>query len=74
MGKIGRIDDPEVVAAIDRVTTVCRAAKIPLGYFGVMASAVQPMIDRGYTLLTAGVDTLMLGHAASQMLKQFRPA
>jgi 2-dehydro-3-deoxyglucarate aldolase len=74
MGKIGQIDDPAVVAAIDRVTSVCRAAKIPLGYFGVTASAVQPMIDRGYTLITAGVDTLLLAHAAGQMLKSFKTA
>lgn len=72
LGKMGQIDDPTVVAAIDRVTTACQAARIPLGYFGVTASAVQPFIDRGYTLITAGVDTLLLGHAAGQMLKQLR--
>lgn len=72
LGKMGQIDDPTVVAAIDRVTTACQAAKIPLGYFGVTAAAVQPFIDRGYTLITAGVDTLLLGHAAGQMLKQLR--
>ncbi|HET6422032.1 MAG TPA: aldolase/citrate lyase family protein [Planctomycetaceae bacterium] len=72
LGKMGQIDDPVVLAAIDRVTTVCQAAKIPLGYFGVTASAVQPFIDRGYTLITAGVDTLMLGQSAGQMLKQLQ--
>lgn len=72
LGKMGQIDDPSVVAAIDRVTTVCQAANLPLGYFGVTASAVQPFLDRGYTLITAGVDTLLLGHAAGQMLKQLR--
>ena len=72
LGKMGQIDDPVVLEAIDRVTTVCRAAQIPLGYFGVTASAVQPFIDRGYTLITAGVDTLMLGQSAGQMLKQLQ--
>lgn len=72
LGKMGQLDDPTVVAAMDRITKVCRAAKMPLGYFGVTASAVQPFIDQGYTLITAGVDTLLLGHAAGQMLKQLR--
>jgi 2-keto-3-deoxy-L-rhamnonate aldolase RhmA len=72
LGKMGQLDDPTVVAAMDRITTVCQAAKMPLGYFGVTASAVQPFIDRGYTLITSGVDTLLLGHAAGQMLKQLR--
>lgn len=72
LGKMGQIDDPTVVAAIDRVTEVCLRAKMPLGYFGVTAAAVQPFIERGYTLITAGVDTLMLGQAGGQMLKQLR--
>ena len=72
LGKMGQLDDPAVVAAMDRITSVCQAARMPLGYFGVTASAVQPFIHRGYTLITAGVDTLLLGHAASQLLKQLR--
>lgn len=72
LGKMGQIDDPTVIAAIDRVTEVCQRAKMPLGYFGVTAAAVQPFIERGYTLITAGVDTVLLAHAAGQMLKQLR--
>jgi 2-keto-3-deoxy-L-rhamnonate aldolase RhmA len=69
LGKMGQINDPVVTAAIDRITTVCRDAGMPLGYFGVTAAAIQPYIDRGYTLLVGGVDTLFLGQAASAMLK-----
>lgn len=72
LGKMGQIDDPEVIAAIERVITVCQGAKIPVGYFGVTASAVQPFIERGCTLITAGVDTLMLGQSAGQILKQLQ--
>jgi 2-keto-3-deoxy-L-rhamnonate aldolase RhmA len=74
LGKLGQIDDPAVVAAIDRVLTTCRAAKIPVGHFGVTASAVQPFLERGCTLITAGVDTLFLAQAAGQTLKQLRPS
>lgn len=70
--KMGQINDPEVLAAIDRVTEVCQAAKIPLGYFGVTADAVKPWIARGYTLLVAGVDVLYVGTGARRMLKELR--
>jgi 2-keto-3-deoxy-L-rhamnonate aldolase RhmA len=68
LGKMGQIDDPVVTSAIDRVTTACHDAGMRLGYFGVTASAVQPYVERGYTLIVAGVDTLFLGQAASSLL------
>lgn len=67
-GKLGQIDDPEVVAGIERVTKACQAAGIPLGYFGVTAEAIRPYIDAGYTLLVGGVDTIFLSSAAKRML------
>lgn len=73
LGKMGQLEDPAVTAAIDRVTRVCQKAGMPLGYFGVTASAVEPYIDRGYTLITAGVDTLFLGNAARALLAEIRP-
>jgi 2-keto-3-deoxy-L-rhamnonate aldolase RhmA len=72
-GKMGLIDDPVVVDAIGKVTQSCLSAGIPLGYFGVTAEAIQPYIDRGYTLIAGGVDTLFLGSAARKMLSELRP-
>lgn len=72
MGRLGEVTHPEVVAAIDRVTAACRAANVPLGIFGLSASAVQPYIARGYTLIVAGVDTVLLGQAAAQLLAQIK--
>ena len=72
MGKMGQIDDPEVLAAIDRITAASQAAGIPLGNFGVTPDAVLPYRDRGYTLLVAGVDTLHLGRAARKFLNELR--
>jgi 2-keto-3-deoxy-L-rhamnonate aldolase RhmA len=74
LGKMGQIDDPTVVAAIRRVTEVCRAAGMPLGYFGVTAAAVLPYAAQGYTLLVAGVDTLYLGAGAKALLNELRAA
>jgi hypothetical protein len=45
---------------------------MPLGYFGVSAEAVQPFIQRGYTLIVAGVDTLLLGSAAKRLLTKLQ--
>ena len=72
LGKMGQIDDPAVVAAIRRVTGVCRAAGMPLGYFGVTAGAVKPYVALGYTLIVAGVDTLYLGNGAKALLAELR--
>jgi 2-keto-3-deoxy-L-rhamnonate aldolase RhmA len=68
LGKMGQVDDPAVVAAIARVTAACRAAGMPLGFFGVSAAAVRPYVERGYTLIVAGVDTLFLGAGAKSLL------
>lgn len=74
MGLMGQVDHPKVLQAIDRVTEACLAANIPLGYFGVTADAVKPYIERGYRLIVAGVDTLLLGAAAQRLLKSLREA
>jgi len=74
LGLMGEVDAPAVVAAIGRVTDACRAAAMPMGYFGVTAAAVQPYVARGYTLIVAGVDTLYLAHGAKALLKELRGA
>jgi 2-dehydro-3-deoxyglucarate aldolase len=68
LGRPGQIDHPSVIEAIDHVTKTCQAAGMPLGYFGLDAKAVAPYIDRGYTLICAGVDCTLLGQAAKRML------
>jgi 2-keto-3-deoxy-L-rhamnonate aldolase RhmA len=74
MGKMGQVDDPEVVAAIDRVTQACRKAGVRLGIFGISAAAVKPYIDKGYTLIIAGVDLMLLGQAAQKTLAALKPS
>ena len=72
LGKMGEVNDPVVTSAIDRVTDVCSGVGIPLGYFGVSADATRPYVERGYTLVVASVDTLLLGSAAKHLLKELR--
>ncbi|MEZ6049421.1 MAG: aldolase/citrate lyase family protein [Planctomycetaceae bacterium] len=72
LGHTGELDHPTVVEAIDHITETCLKASMPLGYFGVNAKAVQPFIDRGYSLIVAGVDTLLLGSSANRLLNELR--
>ena len=72
LGLMGQINHPDVVAAIDHVTRACLAARIPLGYFGLTPAAVRPYAEKGYTLLVAATDTLMLGEAAKGVLAGLR--
>ncbi len=70
LGKTGAVDDPEVVAAIDRVTRVCRAHGLALGYFGVSAESVLPYVERGFNLICAGTDAGFVTAGASDVLQQ----
>ena len=72
MGLMGQIDHPDVVGAIERVTKVCQAANMKLGIFGVTCDSIIPYRDRGFTLLVAGVDTIMLGLEAARMLHHMK--
>jgi 2-dehydro-3-deoxyglucarate aldolase len=72
LGKLGQVDDPEVRAAIDRVTKACLKAGIRLGIFGMTAAAVKPYIEAGYTLIVAGIDTVLLGQAAADLLAELK--
>ena len=72
LGKMGQVDDSVVTTAIERVTRACLDAGVPLGFFGVSAAAVQPYVERGYTLIVAGVDTLFVASAARELLAGLR--
>ncbi len=68
LGKIGQLNDPEVVSAIDRVYQCCQRKNISLGYFGVTTEAVRPYMEAGYSFITVGVDVLFAGVAATETL------
>lgn len=70
LGHTGQVEHPAVLSAIDKVADACRQANVKLGYFGVDAQAVRPYIDKGFTLITAGVDSLLLLESAQQLLRE----
>jgi 2-keto-3-deoxy-L-rhamnonate aldolase RhmA len=72
LGLPGAVDHPQVRDAIARVRDACEKAALPIGIFGVTADAVRPYIDQRFTMIVAGVDTMLLGHAASSLLAAVR--
>lgn len=72
LGKPGEINDPLVQAAIDKVISACQHNDVKLGYFGVTAEAVLPYKEKGFTLLTVGVDAAFIIQSANQCLINIR--
>lgn len=72
MGKLGQVTDPEVAAAIDNVTSSCRERGVCLGIFGLSADAVENYVNRGFTLLTVGIDAVFLGNEAKNTVEKVR--
>lgn len=72
LGRIGQVADPEVVEAINKIANTCKKAGVRLGIFGVSAEAVRPYIEQGFTLITAGVDTLFVIKSATEILGECR--
>ena len=72
LGLPGAVDHPDVRGAIERVRVACVAAGLPIGIFGLNADAVRPYIDQGFTMIVAGVDTVLLGNAATALVSALR--
>jgi 2-keto-3-deoxy-L-rhamnonate aldolase RhmA len=72
LGLPGAVDHPDVRGAIERVRSACSSAGVPLGIFGLTADAVRPYIDQGFTMIVAGVDTVLLGNAATALVAALR--
>jgi len=70
LGYTGEITNPEVVAAINKVEIACKQANVKLGYFGINAKSVLPYKEKGFTLLTIGVDSLFVLNSAQQLLDE----
>ncbi|HVQ14788.1 MAG TPA: hypothetical protein VMS40_14410, partial [Vicinamibacterales bacterium] len=71
-GRPGAVDHPDVRDAIARVRDACRDASIPIGIFGLTSDAVKPYIEQGFTMIVAGVDTVLLATASSALLTAVR--
>lgn len=70
MGKTGQLQDADVRGAVTKVADACRQREIPLGYFGMSAESVKPMIAEGCTLICTGTDADFVSRGAQQVVAE----
>lgn len=68
LGKIGQVDDPEVVEAIKQVRQTCENQNIPAGIFTADPQKVPGLIEQGFSLIAVGIDTMMFSQTLRQAL------
>jgi len=69
LNKTGRLDDPEVRAAIDRVRNVCAVKGMPLGIYAKDVAAARDALDAGYTFVCVGLDAALYAAAAADIIR-----
>jgi 2-dehydro-3-deoxyglucarate aldolase/4-hydroxy-2-oxoheptanedioate aldolase len=69
MAMTGQVQEPQVVEAISRVHQCAFAANIPMGIFVATADEAISYISAGYTLITVGVDLMILSGAAQKITR-----
>lgn len=72
LGKPGEIDDSEVQECISRVREACLNRKKPIGIIGITVEAAKPFLDQGYSLIAVGIDTMIFGQAARDILNRMK--
>ena len=70
LGLPGQINHPTVQKAFEKIITSCKKANISMGFFGVSSEAVLLYKEKGFTLLTVGVDTGFIINSAAQTLSE----
>ncbi len=73
LNKTGRLNDREVIDAINHVRDVCLAHDMKLGFFGVTPELVTPRAEEGFSLLCSGADIAVFANAAKSLLTQLNP-
>ncbi|MCP4157409.1 MAG: 2,4-dihydroxyhept-2-ene-1,7-dioic acid aldolase [bacterium] len=63
MGKTGMVNAPEVQEQIEKVRKTCLNAAMPMGIFTADPEQVTALKEKGYKLITMGIDSLFLGQA-----------
>jgi len=71
MGITGQLDHPQMVAALDKYRSACRAHKKSAGMHIIRPNEenVRRALDQGYTMLALGLDNVFMEQAARASLK-----
>ena len=70
LGRPGDIAHPEVQRAIAAVRDACAAKDIPCGIFVIDANAARLAFAEGYSLVCAATETILLGSAATRLVRE----
>jgi 2-keto-3-deoxy-L-rhamnonate aldolase RhmA len=69
MGKIGQVKDPEVQQQVDKVRRVCLEAGMAVGIFTSNPDDVKSFIEKGYTVIAVGIDTMVISQRIRQIVQ-----
>jgi len=72
LGIPGKVMDPRVQNAIEKVRDACQKKNMPLGIFTASIPYARECAKNGFTLIAVGTDTLMLVEAARNTLASLK--
>ena len=72
MGLMGQVSDARVVAAIEKVRTICATAKMTFGIFCTTAEQAAAAIKKGAGIVAVGTDLMHMANSARTILEAVR--
>lgn len=72
MGIPGKVGDPAVKTAIEKVRLACQKNNMPLGIFTASIEFARECARNGFNLVAVGTDTLMLVDSSRRMLTELK--
>lgn len=72
LGIPGQINDERVINAVEKVRDRCFQAGVPVGIFAGDSETARKYADEGYSLLAVGLDTILLGSAAQNIVSSLK--
>jgi 4-hydroxy-2-oxoheptanedioate aldolase len=69
-------DDPALMAAFDKILAACKAAGVRVGVHTASTAYAKKMVERGFDLVTGGIDThfLRAGQSAATEMRDWLKA
>ncbi len=72
MGLTGQVSHPDVLKNIEKVRTACLEKGMPVGIFSSNPDDVKGFVQKGYTLICAGIDAMYLGNVLADAVKRMK--
>lgn len=70
--KLGQIEDPEVLEAIEQVVTTCKRFKKPIGIFAKYILDAKRYLEQGFQLVATGIDMNYLWGSVKETVDQLK--